>query len=207
MKLKRAISVEELLRMKFDMMPFEGEWKDFLGTPERSGTIMIWGHSGNGKTRFTLQLAKHLTNFGKVAYMPLEERARRSFQKAVDETNMISVKNRITILPPETFQELSYRLTKQKSPDIIIIDSLQYWDLTNAKYKQFQKDHPKKLIVFTSHASGKEPKGTLAEAIRYDADIKIWVQGYRAFPVSRFGGGKPYTIWEEQANEYWTKNS
>lgn len=206
-KLKRAVSVDELLKKKFNVMKFVLNWLLSFGTPERSGSWIIWGMSGNGKTRFTLQLAKYLSGFGKVAYMTLEEGAKLSFQRAIAQTNMISVAKKFVILEGETIEELTQRLLKRKSPDIIIIDSVQYWEINKSQYKQLKAQFPNKLFIFISHAEGKEPMGSTAKSIRYDADVKIWVQGYKAFPVSRFGGGRPFTIWEEGADEYWSKNN
>lgn len=201
--LKRAISVDELLKTKFKTMAFEGEFKEAVGTPEMSGSWIIWGQSGNGKTRFTLQLAKYMTKFGKVAYNSLEEGAKLSFKRAIQQTGMISVAKRFIILKGETIEQLTERLSKQKAPNIIIIDSVQYTDLDKKAYKTLINSFPTKLFIFISHAEGKNPKGSTADAIRYDSDVKIFVQGYKAFVVSRFGGGKPFIIWEEGAMEYW----
>jgi hypothetical protein len=201
--LKRAISVDELLKTKFKTMAFEGEFKEAVGTPEMSGSWIIWGQSGNGKTRFTLQLAKYMTKFGKVAYNSLEEGAKLSFKRAIQQTGMISVAKRFIILKGETIEQLTERLSKQKAPNIIIIDSVQYTDLDKKGYKTLINSFPTKLFIFISHAEGKNPKGSTADAIRYDSDVKIFVQGYKAFVVSRFGGGKPFIIWEEGAMEYW----
>jgi hypothetical protein len=54
-----------------------------------------------------------------------------------------------------------------------------------------------------SHAEGKEPKGNVAKSVRYDAFVKIWVEGYKAFPQSRFGGGNEFVIWPAGAQKYW----
>jgi len=205
--LKRAISVDELLKTKFKTMAFEGEFKEAVGTPEMSGSWIIWGQSGNGKTRFTLQLAKYMTKFGKVAYNSLEEGAKLSFKRAIQQTGMISVAKRFIILKGETIEQLTERLSKQKAPNIIIIDSVQYTDLDKKGYKTLINSFPTKLFIFISHAEGKNPKGSTADAIRYDSDVKIFVQGYKAFVVSRFGGGKPFIIWEEGALEYWKEKN
>ena len=200
---RRAISVDELLKTKFKMMAFDGEFKQSFGTPEMSGSWLIWGNSGNGKTRFTLQLSKYLTKFGKVAYNSLEEGAKLSFKRAIQQTGMITVAKRFIILKGESIEQLTERLTKQKSPNIIIIDSVQYTDLDKKGYKNLINQFPTKLFIFISHADGKNPKGEPAISIRYDADIKVFVQGYKAFVTSRFGGNEPFTIWEEGAMDYW----
>ena len=64
----------------------------------------------------------------------------------------------------------------------------------------------KKSFIFLSHASGKLPDGKTADKIRYDAGIKTRIEGYIAFPISRYGGNKPYVIWEEGARKYWGRN-
>lgn len=202
-KINRALSINDLLKKKFIEMPFEGKFKASFGIPERSGVWIIWGHSGNGKTDLSIQLAKELSKYGKVAINTLEEGARKSFQIAIMRNNMKEVSGRVIILDREPIEELKERLRQRKSPDIIIIDSYQYTGLTKPQYNAFKKEFKKKLFIFISHAEGKNPEGRPAKAVRFDADVKIRVQGYRAFPVSRYGGGEPYTIWHEGARDYW----
>lgn len=188
-----------MIKMEFNTMEFTGTWEALIGQPERSGVWLVWGHSGNGKTRFALQLCKMLTGFGRVAYNTLEEGARRSFQKAVIESKMIQVAKKMVILDRESMPDLIARLKKHKSPDIILIDSIQYTGLTKATYQQLKKDFPKKLFIFISHAEGRHPEGRLAKGVRYDADVKITIEGYTANAVSRYGGGEQYVIWHEGA--------
>lgn len=202
-KIRRAISVDEIIKKNFIEMAFDGEFKESFGTPERSGIWIIWGNSGNGKTRFSMQLAKYLTKFGRVAYNTLEEGARKSMQLAVVETNMREVSKHFIILDREPIMELKERLRKRKSPDIIIIDSYQYTGLTKREYVELKEEFGNKLFIFISHAEGKNPEGRTAKFVRYDADVKIRVEGYKAFPVSRYGGGEPYTIWHEGAEQYY----
>lgn len=201
-KIDRAVSVNELLNKKFKTMDFDGSFKAIIGTPEMSGSWIIWGKSGNGKTRFTLQLAKYLTNFGKVVYNTLEEGTKLSFQRAVSDTDMKALNNKFLIVS-EPIDHLSFRLGKQRAPRIAIIDSLQYSKLNKTTYLRLINKHPNVLFIFISHAEGKNPKGNTADSVRYHADVKIHVQGYRAFATSRFGGGQPYTIWQEGAENYW----
>lgn len=199
----RAISVSELETTKFAALAFDGEWESFLGLPERSGAWLIWGASGNGKTRFALQLAKYMTRFGKVAYNALEEGVSLSLRKACKETGMSEVKKRIIFLDKEPVFELKERLSKRKSPDIIIIDSVQYTGMKYSDYTQLKDQFRNKLFILISHADGKEPAGRVAKSIRFDVSVKIRVEGYKAFPVSRYGGGEEYIIWEDGAYKYW----
>ena len=203
MALKRAISVSELLGRTFKVMKFTGLWLATFGSPELSGVWIFWGESGNGKTRLILQLAKYLTNFGKVLYNTLEEGARLSMQTAVRESNMNGLKGKFKILNRESISDLKQRLRRRKSARIIIIDSIQYADLNKRAYKQLKEEFPEKLFIFISHAEGKSPEGRTAKFVRYDADIKGRVEGYKLFVTSRFGGGADYIIWNKGAKEYW----
>lgn len=196
--MKKVITVNQLLMKKFEIMEFDGHWLDSFGKPERTGIWIVWGGSGNGKTRFCLQLAKYLTRFGKVAYNPLEEGARRTLQKAVIESRMKSVASKFMILDREHKEDLDERLSAKKSPDIVIIDSFQYFGLNKSEYIAFKEKHKNKLIIFVSHAEGLNPEGRVASFVRYDADVKVHVHSYQANITSRYGGGTPYIIWESE---------
>lgn len=203
MNLKRAISVDEMYKMNFKELEFTGQWLESFGKPEPTGVWLFFGHSGNGKTDFAIKTAKYLCTFKKVAYNTLEEGARLSFQIAIKRNNINLVAKRFVILNEE-IADLKARLAKRKSPDIIIIDSFQYCGLTKAEYKdlkEFAIKH-KKLIIFISHAEGKEPEGRPARFVKFDADVYAWIEGYEAFVTSRFGGGEPFTIWAESAAEH-----
>lgn len=72
------------------------------------------------------------------------------------------------------------------------------------EYIRFKEAHKDKLIIFISHAAGTAPRGSAAQSVMYDATLKIWVEGFKAFSKGRFIGEKGnYTIWEEGANKYW----
>lgn len=200
-RIQRALTVDNLMNMTIHDMKFEGQWLASLGEPELRGSWIIWGNSGNGKTRFALQLAKYLCNFTKVLYDSMEEGASKSFKTAVYETNMMAVKDNFHVLNNEPIRLLKDRLRRQRSEDVVFIDSLQYSMLNYNAYVKLKEEFPRKLFIFISHAEGKNPAGRTANKLRYDANIKIHISQYKAYPVSRYGGGEPYTIWEAGANE------
>lgn len=193
----RAASLDQVLRTRFKVLPFEGEWKDAIGCPELTGSWIVWGNSGNGKTRFALQLCKYLCQFGRVAYDSLEEGVSVSLVKAIKETHMMEVRKKFVVLDKEPIDQLTERLEKPKSPDIVCVDSLQYTGMSYEQYKALKERFPKKLFIWISHADGTLPEGRVAKKVRFDSNVKVFVQAYRAEPVSRYGGGKPYIIWEE----------
>ena len=205
---RRAITVQELLNRKYREAEFEGEWLDHVGRPELTGVWFIWGNSGNGKTRYALQLAEYLSQFvHRIGYNALEERGRKSIRDAIVDSGLAGNK-RFQVYEGETLEELDERLSKKKSADVVFIDSIQYFKCNNKRvsslaFKELTTKHSNKLFVVISHAKGKIPKGNTADDIYYDADLKVWIEGFKATPKSRFGGKKPYIIWEEGALEVW----
>jgi hypothetical protein len=207
MSIKRAISVAQLMKTKFKGLEFQDEWLASLGKPQLTGSWLIWGPSANGKTRFALQLAKYLTNFNvRVAYDSLEEGASLSMRNAFQQCNMKEAAGKIVLLDKEPVLDLVTRLKMRKSPDVVIIDSIQYTGMNYNAYKSLIDSFRTKLFIFISHADGRLPEGRVAKSIRYDAFVKIWVEGYTAYPVSRFGGGEPYPIWPEKADLFINQN-
>lgn len=212
--MSRAISNINVLAARFETVEFAGEWLASFGRPELRGTWIIWGGSGSGKTTFTLMLCKYLANFGRVAYNSLEQGLSLSLQKAWERVGMGEAGNSVILLNKEELPELRARLNKRKSPEIIIIDSVQYLDGFNwASFKKLKREYPDKLFIFISQAdrAGKDPDGKLAGKIRYDAEIKIKVEGFKAFVTTRYEdaergeGGADFIIWEQGAAEYWAE--
>lgn len=200
----RAKTVGEILRQKKKKFAFEGDWFDAFEKPETTGVWFIWGNSGNGKSSFTMQLCKELTKYGKVLYNSLEEADSLTMQNTLLRHQMDEVGCKLHIVC-ERMPLLRERLSKRNSPQFVVIDSLQYTRMRFDDYIKLKEQHRDKLFIFISHADGKNPRGSVATDIMYDASLKIWVEGYRAISKGRFIGKKKgyYTIWEEGAAKYW----
>ncbi len=196
---KRVFKIEDIVTYQPAVLQFEGVWLESFGRPELTGTWLIWGNSGNGKTRFALQLAKYLCNYTRVAYNSLEEGLSLSLKQAIEQVGMTdkTVKKNFCLLDKESIKDLSIRLKRRFAPGVVIIDSLQYAGLNYNAYKELRDNNRNTLFIFISHADGKEPKGDVARSIRYDSNVKIYVEGFKALCQSRYGGGKTYVIWEK----------
>lgn len=202
--MKRATGINELLNKNIECFDFDGDFFAAFDKPEKTGSWFIWGNSGNGKTSFTIQLAKYLTRFERVAYNSLEEGGSKTMQNAFNRVKMQDVDGKLVLLS-ESIDTLDKRMSKKRSPKIVIIDSFQYARMNEKKYFSFMERHGKnKLIIFISQADGKQPRGNTAITAMYAASLKIWVEGYRAFSKGRYFGTKAfYEIWQQKANEYW----
>ncbi len=206
----RAISNRNVLTAKFEVANFDGAFLASFGKPELRGAWIIYGGSGSGKTSFVMQVCKYLTRFRRVAYDSLEQGLSLSLQKAWERVGMEEVGNRIILLNKESLKDLRLRLSKKQSPDVIVVDSVHYWlGLKMSDYINLRNDFPDKLFIFVSHEKGAQPDGKLAQKIRYDSDIKIRVEGYKAFVTTRYEvaergeGGADFIIWEQGAQDYW----
>ena len=206
----RAISNKNVTQAHFDTAPFEGPWLASLGRPELRGCWIVYGGSGCGKTTYVMQMCKYLTQFGRVAYNSLEQGLSLSLQKAWERVGMLEAGSRIVLLNKESLHDLRDRLRKKHAPDIVVVDSVHYWlGFTMRDYVQLRESFPDVLFIFVAHERKGEPKGNVAQNIRYDADIKIRVEGYKAFATTRYEvaekgeGGADYIIWEQGAREYW----
>ena len=198
---KHKLSPRDLAAIERRVLPFEGEWLRFMGQPEDRGVWLVWGQSYNGKTRLVLMLTKYLAELGeKVAVVSLEEGDSASMRRAFAEACMEAVNARVSLWVEMDVEDIKRELRKQRSPKVVVIDSLQYLGINYKGYKQLKEEVPNKLFIMVSHANEKnQPKGATAEQVKYDAMVKIQVSNFRAKANSRYGGGEMLTIWEEGA--------
>ena len=125
-------------------------------------------------------------------------------QQTLRRFQMAECGNRFQIDGRMTIEELDERLSKPRSADFAVIDSFQYTQMSYKQYIAFKERHCNKLLIFVSHADGKRPDGRAAMKVMYDAALKIWVEGYKAFSKGRFiGPTGECTIYEEGARRYW----
>lgn len=198
--MRRGLTIEDIKHYKPKVLEFSGDWFDSIGHPEQTGIWFIWGDSGQGKSYFAMQLAKYLSNFLKVCYNALEEGLSATTQTTINNVNFNNKKNFI-LLDKEPIKDLIKRLQRKKSPNVVIIDSLQYSEINYKKAIELKEMFPKKIFIYISHADGIQPRGSAAKSIRFNANVKIFVSDFQAQVTSRYGGGKPFVIWADRINK------
>lgn len=206
--MKKALSSTDLLAKKYDLIDWDGEWLDNFDSPELRGVWSVSGQSGSGKTSFLLQMAKELTNHGRVLYNSREEGDSLTMQKAWKMHGLQDCGRKIQLIN-STAEELEVRLSKRQSPDIIFIDSFQYMNLNFKEYLALKNKYSKKLFIMNQQMDGNKIMGKTGVKVNYDADLKIWVEGFKAFSKGRYFGKhwqNGLTIWDEGAKIYWGKN-
>jgi predicted ATP-dependent serine protease len=203
-KIKKALSYADIQKVNFKSITIDADWKQHFGEPQLGNSHwLIFGDSGHGKTSYALQVVKQLcANGHKVHYDTLEEGTKLSFKKALERNNM-KVANGFNY-QKETLPELTARLNRKRQPKIIVIDSVQYFfrGKSEKHYFEFISQFEDTTFIWISGAEGKKPRGKVAEAIKYDADIIVFVENYLAkIEKNRFEAYQPRIIWEQGYND------
>ena len=203
--MRRSLSASQVLSVRNRTLPVSEEWRGCLGDEiAREGVVFFWGGSGNGKSSAVMSFAKMLTAYGKVLYVSREEKYALSFQNTVARFRMTECGARFQACDDATMEQLVERLGRQKSPDFVVIDSVQVMAMTYRDFLDLKQRFPRKLFVLVSQVDGKQPAGRPARRMMYDADLKIWVEGHTAFSKGRFiGDPGNVVIWQEGADRYW----
>ncbi|MDR3227748.1 MAG: hypothetical protein LBT56_08780 [Prevotellaceae bacterium] len=190
--------------MKKKVISLGRDFDAAFGAIEKTGVVFIWANSGNGKSSFVMQFCKALCKFGNVVYNSLEEGVSLTMQNTLKRFGMRECNRLFLLIDGENKEDLSERLLRHKSADFVVIDSFQYFQMSYIQYLKFKELHSDKMLIFVSHADGKSPAGRAAKSVMFDATLKIWIEGYRAFSKGRFIGEKGYyDIWYAQAKKYW----
>jgi hypothetical protein len=202
-ELQKAITAGQIKKMERKTIKLTGRAGESLGEIERTGSILIYGQAKNGKTNFTMQLAGLMAQHGSVVYNSCEEGFGLSFANTLERSGVTQMKN-ILFTEKESVGDLIKRLKKRRSPDFVFVDSVNFLRMNTDDYWNLVKGFQRKLFVFVAQEKHGLPKGSTADEIKYNSNIIIRVEGFKAAIEGRITGTKaPITIWEEGAKSYW----
>jgi KaiC/GvpD/RAD55 family RecA-like ATPase len=204
----KKIGLKQLAQKKYVIIDgLDDGLKASLGELEDAFDMIIYGASGNGKSNFTSKVVIALCKALKCRceYVAYEEGHGKTVQDTmIGRHNMLEeLGNAVILVDHYTFEELDREMSKKKSAKIWVIDSIQASHLTTDQIEDLKRKHVlsrrRKILIFISWSEGKLPLGSTAKAVEYNANIKVRVSGFMCFPKSRYGGNKPFVIWEEGA--------
>ncbi len=185
-------------------MRLTGGWHDCFGEIDRAGIVFIYGPSTSGKSSAALSLAKELSHHGRVLYVSNEEGFRTSFQNRLRRFSVADCGSKLQFARREPAAAILERLAKRKSADFIFIDSIQDSHISRKDYNAMKRMAATKMFVFVSRIEGRVPMGRLARDIKFDADLKVWVEGGRAVSEGRYIGAVGFhDVYEDKADAYW----
>jgi uridine kinase len=197
--LPKALTVANILNQKIQRIKFTEKWFDAFKEPQNKGVWFVWGGSGSGKSTFVMKLCKVLALLGFKVFLNIleEETDDTDFIDRVNLNEMQEVEANF-LARSYDYNEMVHYLKRKNSPKVVVIDSATYFFESFEQYKQFKRMFKDKIIIITGHASGKNPKHALEDAIMFDAKMKIFVNGYLALCKGRTIGanGGRFIIWE-----------
>ena len=188
------------------------KFKGLLGNVPKCFTAVIYGFSGNGKTELSVNLAKEMTKFGKVAWLSYEQRHGFDLQQATTRNKMQEVSGKFMVIDPvankpegvSLLEDLDAYLSKRNSPDFVFFDSIDYTGFTWDDYVFLKNKYAsKKGLFFLSHSTKNgRLKKAISEKILFDGGMGLFVRDFICFPEkNRFGGLEPYVIYESEARK------
>ena len=200
---KRAYGPREMMRFKSVPLPWDGEWQRVFGNPEINDMWFISGPSASGKSSFCMQLAKKLCEYGSVLYASVEEGTKMSFCQRLRRYHMEEVQSKFRVVDNGNLDDLKERLHKRKSAKFIILDSFQLlqstfgWTFLDAL--GLMAEFPHKCFIFISQEYKSEPAGKGAVKLKYQASVKVRVNGYKAVCQGRFikEAGAEFEVWQD----------
>lgn len=204
--MQRATSIDQLFKKRRKVLGLSHTWWQSFGYPEVDARIFIMAPPASGKTTFCAMLAQEFAKYGRVDYNSAEEGDSETLKLAFKRVGLQNSRSKVVVTAFTEVDPLMEWLDRHKSPNIVLIDSLQFTDMNKDSYKALvQRYRGKKLIISVSHMEGNKADGATALHAKRDAAIKIRIEGYVAFIEGcRYGGElKPIVIWEEGAKRYW----
>ena len=181
------------------------ELKKIIGEKAaRKGCWIIYGVEKNGKTWFTLQLAKELAKFEKVNYISAEEGLEDSFTEAVKRAG-ITTTTKILWDEYLSVEEIIEKHKRQRSAPIIIIDNLTMYSdemKPSELRKKLINELPDKLIIFVAHEERKDAYPALAKMAKKMAKVVFHIVGLKAIVTSRYSEGGEIEIDKQKSEIY-----
>jgi len=204
----KVLGVVQTQQMKHEFLGFDGRFLKTFGNVPKSFQCIIYGKSGQGKTEMCIQLAKYLTQFGKVIWLSYEQGHGADLQSAINRNKMEEVSGDFYIADPvqnlkpgTSFRDdLEEYLARRNSPDFVFIDSVDYTRFKKADYLHLKERFRHKAFIWIGHGAGKGHRNTIGEDIEFDGHIGIWVDKYIGHVVkNRFSAFEPYIVYPERA--------
>ena len=201
--MSRIITIGNLYAKKCKTLAFPGILHDVFGEPEANGAWLFWGAEKHGKTVFSLMMADVFSLDKKVLYVSAEEGIGKDFVKACRRSGLDSLNKRLQFLEYVSYDELTKKLLKRNSPEVIFIDNVTVYndELKYGKLKELLNRFNTKLFIFIAHEERKEPYTSTAKLIAKLAKVIVHVEGLGCRCYGRIPGGV-LTIDEHKAKLY-----
>ena len=182
-KLKKLLTVANIQNQTVQRLQWMGKWLEAFGRPQDRGVWFVWGGSGSGKSTFVMMLAKAMAELQfKTYYNLLEEETDDT--DYIDRTELLQMKEVESNFYTQSYnyKELMEYLKKRNPPKVVVVDSIVYLTKDWEDYLALKRLCIKKgiILIIVGHAEGKNPRSEFEKSIRFDAKMKIFVDGFLA---------------------------
>jgi predicted ATP-dependent serine protease len=182
-KLKKLLTVANIQNQTVQRLQWMGKWLEAFGRPQDRGVWFVWGGSGSGKSTFVMMLAKAMAELQfKTYYNLLEEETDDT--DYIDRTELLQMNEVESNFYTQSYnyKELMEYLKKRNPPKVVVVDSIVYLTKDWEDYLALKRLCIKKgiILIIVGHAEGKNPRSEFEKSIRFDAKMKIFVDGFLA---------------------------
>ena len=194
----KTLGVKDIYKKTYKVFEVEEPWLSSVGLLAKPFTMLVYGYPKNGKTSFIMQFCKYMASFGKVYYNSTEEGDSKTIQDSLKLTHMEDVADGKFVLGDrDTFLDMVAKLKKNRAV-IVVIDSVDYMNLTAEQYKFLIEEFPNKSFIIISWEKSGMPKSQAARDIRHMVGSVVHVKNFIAHIQGRYGGNEPFIIWDKK---------
>lgn len=187
-----VMSADKLAKMDYDVYDFDGEFYDLVGKPARPFHCMVFGRPKQGKSIFSFQFARYLSQFGKVIYIASEEGFGGTLQKKIKDFGLEN-NQFVNFSNAKGMDEMRKVIPGH---DFVFIDSVNYSRLEVEDVEQLKREFPKTSFITIQQATkGGQFRGSQEYA--HNCDIIIEVISGVAHQTGRFQAASEYQIFKE----------
>ena len=191
-----VLSADELQSLDYEKYAFDGDYFEFIGKPAIGFHALVYGLPKSGKSIWSMQFADYLANnFGKVMYVACEEQFKGTLKEKVKDwtTN----RSHLDFGKVDTFEEINKLI---QGYNFVIIDSLDYADVSVEEMEQLKRNHPKTSFVTIKQVT-KDGQFRGSQEYAHNCDIIISISDGQAYQKGRFNGGGQMSVFEREIDE------
>jgi hypothetical protein len=186
---------EQLINYQYKTLPFTGKFYDLIGEPSHNAHIVVYGLPKNGKSIFSTQLAKYLSqNFGKVLYVSAEEGFSVTLQKKA--RDFAEGNANFDFANFRRFEEIQEAM-RERPYMAVVIDSVNFAKITAEQVEQLKAENPNTMFI-TIHQATKQGQARGSQEYIHNADTIIRVHEGIATSMGRFNEGGEYIVFEKK---------
>jgi hypothetical protein len=177
------IGLSDLKNMKFEILPFTGQYQTLIGSPEENFNMLVYGSPGHGKSTFCADFATYLANnHGTVLYCASEEGLSLSLQKKFLDKNS----SYIFFDASKSYEDLKSKIGQKGKYRFVVIDSINDINISPEQLRELRSIDKKRGFICIMQAN-KDGSYKGNNTYSHDADIKIRLENYVPFvEKSRF---------------------